>query len=294
MIFCVNFLVKSCFLVVIKRNIYNRLNFERSMTFFKKMVAGFCATSVVVVSSAFFVQKKVSDSIEPYVRSHLEEIMKDQEVVLGIKHMGVPEISFEDAPCTKGRSFLASLEISGEYVPKEDKIYLPLVFKITPEKKLINTLASWMTFGSISNVKEVLDHELGHFYVDKLSEALGRGNCPDYSGIDVKTRSGMNDYMEKSLGIKVVSEGIARYFDIKMNDREVSHVSWPRELEDFSRSWSIFDVGYKLVKPIIDKHGREGIEYLITNFPSSKEIFKLDNYQNRALEYLFDSSNKKN
>jgi hypothetical protein len=215
------------------------------------------------------------------VESHLERVIEHQEKKLGIKHFGMPKVSFRQLPWLE--HFLL-YQTAGQYNPNEDEILLSLGVTITPEKNLPNILATALSFGSVPAVEDALYHELGHFYTDKLHESLGRGNWPDYTD-----KQKADDYV----GLRLISEGIAEYFRKTMNDEQdnFDDSDWPEELEDLGAT-EIYKGGFHLVKPIIDKYGKRGIEYLTDNPPNTKDLANLPAYQHRILRSLASQSRK--
>ncbi len=240
---------------------------RRSNKFEKIIIAAFSA--IVLTPYAMFyagaaLQKKVDKNVKQYVESNLGKIIKEQEERLGIKHFGTPEISHENPPARQHYGPF----VRGEYIAEEDKIFLPLGNAITPEQNTTNRLANFLSFGMLYNMKEVLDHELGHYYMDKLNESKGGG-----------------DWTSDNPGITLISEGIAQYFSATMNNKEDIYNKWPETIFD----WNIVDIyegGCHLVKPIVDKYGQKGIECLMENPPALKDFDNLPAYQNRVLEKL--------
>ncbi len=216
----------------------------------------------------FIIQSKINNNIQPYVESHLAEIIKNQEEKLGIKHFGIPKISYHLPP---GES---SWLTAGLYDQKKDEIYLPLGAAITPEKNFENTAAVYLSFGSVHNVKETLDHELGHFYVDKLSESLGRVDWLDFSD-HIPT--------DDKIGTKLIAEGIAEYFKKTINNGkdDFNDSDFPKELKEFWTIDVIYHGGFHLVKPIIDRYGKKGIEHLILIPPTIEDLHNLPAYQSK-------------
>ena len=127
-----------------------------------------------------------------------------------------------------------------------------------------------------------MGHELGHFYADKLNEGLGAGNWKLNLG------NPFTKIIRDRFGYKVIGEGIAEYFRIKgaKQEHKTEEHKWPRYKIEYLDDDIPYRIGYQLVKPIIDKHGRRGIEYLISNPPSNEELLHLQTYQRRISETL--------
>ena len=247
------------------------------MKWYKK--AGFAFGSFVfsLVPTVCVVERRIEESIPPYVENNLPKIVKNQEEKLGIKHFGIPKIVYEIPPEVKG-----PLVPPGSYDPKKDVIYLPFGNSITPEENVTNTLATCLSLGALANIEEVINHELGHFYSDKLYESMGfgLGNWPSYSPDGQLT--------DDEIGTKLISEGIAGYFEKTINNKEdkFRDSDWPKKREDFRDIHIIYEGGFHLVKPIIGKHGKRGIEYLILNPPRVEDLENLPAYQSRILSFI--------
>jgi hypothetical protein len=125
-------------------------------------------------------------------------------------------------------------------------------------------------FPSIEKTKQVVEHELGHFYVDNLIKKLGKTEI-NYIGF-------------KKISKEIIGEGIAEYFARVMNDKK----NFPNETVD---SNNFYSESFYLVKPIIDKYGEKGIEYLLFNLPTIKELNLPREYQERILKKLSEKEN---
>ena len=133
-----------------------------------------------------------------------------------------------------------------------------------------------MSFGNTYSIKPTLDHELGHYYMDKLNESRGMGDWPrDEDFMDIER-----------IGVQFVSEGMAEYFKKALNnEKDTCPDAWPNDL--FKWTWAdMYDGGAHLVKPIISKHGERGIVYLMDNPPALGDFNNLKAYQDRILEEL--------
>jgi len=229
----------------------------------------------------------VNNNVKSYVENNLVNIIEAQEKKMGIKHFGIPKISYE-IPSSK--RIINGTKTFGLYDQETDKLYIQLDSTITPEKNLTNFLITKISSenltnflmtktsrGKTYNIKELLDHELGHFYLDKLDESLGGGDWPVYSENE-------NENNRKQL----ISEGIGEYFDKTMNNRQdkFKDSDWPKEIEKFWTDEIIYNGGFHLVKPIIDKYGERGMIYLISNIPSPEDFKDIKKYQDRVLQYL--------
>ena len=82
-----------------------------------------------------------------------------------------------------------------------------------------------------------------------------------------------------------MSEGIARYFERGSYTVGDTEVEFPRYTDWYTREPNhVYHLGHRLVSPIIEKHGHEGILYLLARPP--KDTVSLGNYQEEALALL--------
>lgn len=207
-------------------------------------------------------------NIKFYIEKNLNEIIKEQEEVLNIKHFGVPTIVVKPEDFEHNNIF-SGVRL-GYY--SNDTIYINSTLEITvPNSKLNNILGDIFFFGHTSNIKEILDHELGHYYVDKLKENLNINKELDTNLIKI--------------GMKLISEGIAEYFKNKIYKKDLKKYNLVKSVDDMKYG-EFYNCGYHLVKPVIDRHGKKGIEYLIANPPTNEDLEQLLQYQNRTLENL--------
>lgn len=218
---------------------------------------------------------KVDPKVQALINKDLEERIAVHKEKLGIEHFGLPRVEpgFPKAGCYVG---------SALYHPATDAIYL-MSFGDLPN----NGLFSPNNDGDSTSV-HIIDHELGHFYADQLHESLGKGDWPLYP----------NEMTLNTPGINMISEGIAEWFDRTINCREDAFtdtdypegfVNWyvhSTAVYDGGISNVIYNGGYHLVKPILDKHGAAGIEYLITHPPVSDDFSDLPGYRTKVLEVL--------
>ncbi len=209
-----------------------------------------------------------SFNVRLYVEENLIKIMEEQEEALSIKHFGKPDIKFvEQYPESEGRLAVLCYKSGSETLSIPDSFNFP---------------------DSVSFLNQALHHELGHFYSDKLSESLGNGNWPVYwcatatcTDIELKSR----------VGIDLVSEGIGEYFGRTMTGESSDCSKQPNDLQGVEQmSEELYDEGYCLVKPIIDKHGKRGIEHLIFNPPVVGELSNLPSYGARIMEELGEAN----
>ncbi|MBI4147070.1 hypothetical protein HY494_00265 [Candidatus Woesearchaeota archaeon] len=227
-----------------------------------------------LVSTLYLYRQKDLD-IEMYVQENLEQIIEKQEEKLGITYPAErPKIKYF-FPEQK-----IHLGVMGLYDDGEDAIYLPSGLLTRPEWNWGDFVATIATFNNTADAKKILDHELAHFYFDKIKEiSLGR----DYH---IFRPWGFSP--EESIADRLINEGIAAYIENVMNgeeERPFNLQDWPSETKQFSNE-VIYRGGYTLVKPIIDKYGEKGIHFLLFNPPIPAELFTPKEYQEKAFEKL--------
>jgi len=201
-------------------------------------------------------------AIRDYVLTNLEKIIGAQEKKLGIKHFGVPEIEYGFGKETHLRK--------AKYDCLKDKIYIYSLDIPLDEREMLSA-------------EEILNHELGHYYADGLSEELRGESFP------VEYHNNKFEYAER-IGIKLASEGIAEYFRVTMSPQKDAFWSgeFPNDLNPFELTKNLYPIGLSLVYPIIEGHGvKKAVVYLTENYPRTIEnILDLDSWQKGALEEL--------
>ena len=196
-----------------------------------KLVIVALGFSGIIVSCALTEQKH-RENIQSYIENNLKEAISKQESKLGIKHFGLPKIIYQS---------LANLDftigVAGCYNPEIDNLCLNRV--TTPNNGLADIVGRFLGDPSI---QETLDHELGHFYTDKLSESLGMGSWPNQ----------INAKPMEVIGLNLISEGIAEYFKKRMNNSMgvPESLNWPKEPEELRGR--VYDRGFSLVRPILE------------------------------------------
>lgn len=183
---------------------------------------------------------------EGFLNFFLRQLIKNQERKLGIKHLGFPKL-------------MINTTYRGLY--KNGKIYI----KYWDEK--------------------YLNHELGHFYLDKLSVKLfGSDLLKNPSGPAKEWWVGRN---------RLISEGISMYFEVEMGvgeKKDFNDSEYPTKADEFIRNKAgflfrlIYDGGYHLINPILDKFGvEEGCKYILSDLPKKKDMSNLPGYRDKLL-----------
>jgi len=242
-----------------------------------KPVAAICCLAFAGCHLANFISKQiVYDKIPAYVQSILPEIMQEQERKIGIKHFGIPNIRY-DIPSSYNPKIFNDAKGS----MKADGHYNPLKNYISIDRNAMNIdPLRWK-----SRVKQIVSHELGHSYADKLNENICAKYNKKYNEKAIRDDLVWpNDY---SIETQLVSEGIAKYFEHAITGEKdrFKDSDWPSEEKNYHNFKAIYDGGYHLVKPVIKRHGKKGINFLMKQNPCN-DLGNLKEYQKRTLRHL--------
>ena len=207
-------------------------------------------------------EKQVLERTEVHLRVRREvlEIIKRQEKILGIKHFGEPEISFDE-------------NMPRPNIVAADSSKKPAVGVYHPRVNVI-----WIDLKRYA--QRTLSHELGHFRSDVLSESIGNGNWRS------KERFFFDSFFKNITGERLIDEGIAEYFEKKTMKENVGVSLVHKEFKKYLKSFgdeAYYEVGYTLVKPILDKNVDRGIELLIKNPPTKRDLKDILAYRERIL-----------
>ncbi len=230
-------------------------------------------------------------SLQEYLNQELPKIMTEHEKKFGISYVSTPSIPLQlHKVCTQDqRDYLQMVGAAYNY--KRNEIHLsPHFFQNS-----LNCACDCCFFDldhaaiipqKLPQLKSALDHELGHFYADTLSERLNKYDWPHFTNFAC--------YDECDFTIFIFSEGIAEYFGRTMNNAKKDTFNddqWPTSIAEYANILIIepkrlYDGGYHFVRPIIDKHGARGIEYLVQYKPKEEDLFALPQLQKKMLEDL--------
>lgn len=232
-----------------------------------KVLVGTFLAGASFLSGILFNSHYKANKTEEYLENNLVCIVRNQENVLGIDHFGFPKVKY------------LHLEkmLFGEYIPDESTIIIDK-FKLSPPSS------------KGESAHYVLNHELGHFYVHKLSEILGTDELFRIES------GGYNN--PNNLGKKLISEGIAEYFARSISPKKsyFKDFLYPKTYPKLKNSFPLLAYfgGFHLVKPIIDKYGKKGIEHLIQNPPVGEEMLALPKYREKVMDELLCTEEKTN
>ncbi|MEK6841983.1 MAG: hypothetical protein AABX91_02425 [Nanoarchaeota archaeon] len=136
----------------------------------------------------------------------------------------------------------------------------------------------------------VVAHETGHEYHSKVTQNLG-----------LRNNLYKNVLSNFTITREIVSEGIAEYFEAILKSNTKSPVMSSERLEkkslkdyekEFKHPNCYYEVGFRLVKPILDVNVDRGIEALARNPLTEKDLEDLISYQQRVLRIVEQNSSK--
>lgn len=130
-------------------------------------------------------------------------------------------------------------------------------------------------------VEKSIRHELGHFYADIISRNVNGTWWPELEY--------GNSYAELIIR-DMLGEGIAEYFGRTSDDEEIPLEDFPESVDEFTpkgyENDLIYDGGYALIKPILDKFSvKIGVEYIVSHPPICKSN---DEFKESIVRYRND------
>src|SRR3989344_2378284 len=155
-----------------------------------------------MVTTLHLYQRKDPD-IEAYVQENLEQLIQEQEKTMGITYPADRPTIHYTLPEDK-----RIVGLLGLYMMEKDTMYLPSGILTKPEWDFSDFIATIASFNNTYNVKRSVDHELAHFYCDKIKEKVFQNKYPLFYFY-------ITD--EERMGQLLVDEGIAEYVENKMN-----------------------------------------------------------------------------
>ena len=213
-------------------------------------------------------EKQILEAPEKFliIRDKFREIAKKQDSILGLQNFGEPEILFDE-----NFKFGTTAPID----PKEIR---------RPPTGWYSRISNVIWVDSSKYDKSTLSHQRGHWYANKLSKSIGNGNWRS------EIKSFIQELFHNIKGNKLISEGIATYFERKTDGKPIEYLSYT----DFKKYFKgdstdvniYYDVGYALVAPILDEGIDRGIELLIKNPPTKRDLRDLVRYRERILRMM--------
>lgn len=171
--------------------------------------------------------------------------------------------------------------IEGKYVAEEQTIKFPmsLMSELTVKFKTPLRLLDPVTLAKDSDFAELADHELGHLYMDQVSR---RTRYQPW--FTVKQFYDLSP--EEALGLNILSEGVATFFQRVSFPREsylVTSQAFPKDAERWAYTYEMVtaDGGLWLVRDILTKRVDQGLAWLV----SHPLVASHQNLRQAAIEY---------
>lgn len=157
-----------------------------------------------------------------------------------------------------------------------------------------------------------MNHELGHYHVDKIQEKLGLKSPMEnkysrdsiemylkFLNTNEQKQDSASTLFQNFVDIKredltailldrIINEGIALYYENP--GAKLPPASWSTSVNDIKTYGQyymyVYSTGWNLMHPIISKYGHKGIEHVLKNMPRNEDFSDLQGYQKRVLEEL--------
>ncbi|MEK6909638.1 MAG: hypothetical protein AABW61_01015 [Candidatus Aenigmatarchaeota archaeon] len=234
---------------------------------------------------------KAHNRIKPFLEANVVALMKEQERKLGVKFTSIPKFEFMYPLTTSERNFAAEYDNNGD------------VIKISPASVLVGNesflerILNKLTLGQERELRQSLHHDLSHAYLEQRRRAMEKDgkHAPKIKSGSKITPVGMGS----AFAFKLLEEGIATYIERLMSDDDRSFNSLDAKdyLDEIARAAKITDwsnvnltyaygPGFQLVKPIIDRYGSRGIDFLLLNPPKVNNLSNLKQYQSEVMDAL--------
>jgi|GEM_PF-3784311 len=183
------------------------------------------------------------------LEDQLSEIMESDSHRLGITFSGRPTLVFSSG-------VTSALDVSADSKQYELEKYNSKAILFYLDRIDVSPFT----------VREIVDHALGHYYIDNRSKII----------------FGKNRDMNQDKKERLIDEGIAEYFRRQINNVQ----SGPGRLDqtDVRNRKADYVAGYYLVKPILDRFGvKKGVDYLLQHPLTYKDLTNLSGYQKRII-----------
>ena len=180
----------------------------------------------------------------------------------------------------------------GLYNRDKGTITINLECAANAEQGLLAKLKREISDDSRANLEGTIRHELAHSHnqgnIDRLMNEIPLAYFKDPDALDIDSA------LFRAISIQLLNEGIATYKGGLSVDRH-GYVNFDESVSFGINSFLPLDplenriyytLGFGLVKPIIDRYGQDGINYLWKNPPTPKDLMRPFSYQQRMLDEL--------
>jgi hypothetical protein len=130
-------------------------------------------------------------------------------------------------------------------------------------------------------IHHYIKHEAGHSFYSRLKKELGK---EDLVGIDIDSLPKIDQ-----IQYKLVKEGVADYIsykgEIQKYAKDIDDTYFKKMIKD-EDDFYLYELGFKLVKPILDINFQAGIKELINHPLTKKDLKDLPAYRERRIENI--------
>lgn len=250
-----------------------------------------------IIKSPNLIEKRLEEKVENYktpiswksvedydsfVRSKVNEYytldIKDMYKFYNIERE-IPKYGFK----AKGEEFIC-LDCEGAtYIEDEDSIY----FYSSCSEEMFKTYKRYLKERSQESIESLTEriryfikHEAAHAFYYNLGKKLGADYLFNVNTDEMSTLDKIQH--------KIVEEGVAEYMSNRGKEKE-----WPRvddrdfkEMIKEENDYYVYELGFKLVNQILDMDFQEGLQELIENPLTKKDLNDLPAYRQKRIDNL--------
>jgi hypothetical protein len=217
--------------------------------------------------------KQDKANLEQFVQVETPSVVKELENEFCLKFDGLPKFDVIYEFNLKG----------GSYDNRTNTITINSKNTNYPGEHYINRFFQSLSGVQTGDFNEIMRHELGHYFHNRCKKKF---SIPT-SIADFPEKTKSDHFIDD-----VISEGIATYFQkgknvtITFNDND-----WPEDITKYFNNRKIctsilYSGGISIVKPIIDRFGEKGIDYLTKYPPRFKSLRELPGYRDKVIKEL--------
>ena len=263
------------------------------MSRIKKIIMGGFIVSALTAGADLEYRIAVNKPLMEYVDANISTIVQAEGASVGMPGLGLPHVRY-----VIPREFANNDQLElGDYDPENDVLNLYISKLVAPNANFQNLILRWMRKNPPEDAADTLRHETGHHIVNMVSKMFNLGPARFWSPTWENSDKYIFDTGDRNIATKLVHEGMATYFEKFMNGGkpDFKEEDWPknengvRSLYDLKDYHFFYGGGHFFVKPIIDKHKKYGILFILRNMPTMADILNFKGYQDEALTNLFQN-----
>ena len=149
------------------------------------------------------------------------------------------------------------------------------------ERSEVGPLESFLDAAGVT-LRGAIIHELAHDYSTQVAQYLNREDTLHTSFSD---RSEHGRFK-----LHFLMDAIAHYFAVEMGEFRYNETTWPKDSTGFQDAEDVYNLGYFMVKPILNKAGvKKGIEGIFSSpCITDDELYDPVAYQTRILSNVLN------